>query len=72
MNNMFDLTGKVAVVIGASSGLGRDAAVAYAEYGAYVALLARRYDRLVELKEKNRKGDRAQGSGHQVRCYQRR
>lgn len=52
MNNMFDLTGKVAVVTGASSGLGRDAAVAYAEYGADVALLARRYDRLVELKEK--------------------
>ncbi|MBP3538970.1 MAG: SDR family oxidoreductase [Oscillospiraceae bacterium] len=49
---MFDLTGKVAVVTGASSGLGRDAAVAYAEYGADVALLARRYDRLVELKEK--------------------
>lgn len=52
MNNMFDLTGKVSVVTGASSGLGRDAAVAYAEYGADVALLARRYDRLVELKEK--------------------
>lgn len=52
MNNMFDLTGKVAVVTGASSGLGRDATVAYAEYGADVALLARRYDRLVELKEK--------------------
>lgn len=52
MNNMFDLTGKVAVVTGASSGLGHDAAIAYAEYGADVALLARRYDRLVELKEK--------------------
>lgn len=52
MNNMFDLTGKVAVVTGASSGLGQDAAIAYAEYGADVALLARRYDRLVELKEK--------------------
>lgn len=56
MNNMFDLTGKVAVVTGASSGLGHDAAIAYAEYGADVALLARRYDRLVELKEKIEKG----------------
>lgn len=44
--NLFDLTGKVAVVTGASSGLGADAALAYAEQGADVALLARRKDRL--------------------------
>lgn len=47
--NLFDLTGKVAVVTGASSGLGADAARAYAEYGADVALLARRLDRLESL-----------------------
>lgn len=47
--NMFDLTGKVAVVTGASSGLGHDAAKAYAEYGADVALLARRKDKLEAL-----------------------
>ena len=41
MSNLFDLTGKVAVVTGASSGLGADAAIAYAEAGADVALLAR-------------------------------
>lgn len=34
MNKYFDLTGKVAVVTGASSGLGASAAVAYAEAGA--------------------------------------
>lgn len=44
--NLFDLTGKVAVVTGASSGLGADAARAYAEAGADVALLARRREKL--------------------------
>lgn len=46
---MFELNGKVAVVTGASSGLGKDAAIAYAKAGADVALLARRKDRLDEV-----------------------
>lgn len=54
--NLFDLTGKVAVVTGASSGLGADAARAYAEQGADVALLARRKEKLesvcAEITEK--------------------
>lgn len=44
--NLFDLTGKIAVVTGASSGLGADAARAYAAQGADVALLARRKEKL--------------------------
>lgn len=44
--NLFDLTGKVAVVTGASSGLGARAARAYAEHGAEVALLARRVEKI--------------------------
>ena len=52
MINMFDLTGKVVVVTGASSGLGADAALCYAEAGANVALLARRVEKLNETKEK--------------------
>lgn len=51
MSNIFDLSGKIAVVVGASSGLGADAARAYAEHGADVALLARRVDRLETLHE---------------------
>ncbi|MGE4354343.1 MAG: SDR family NAD(P)-dependent oxidoreductase [Oscillospiraceae bacterium] len=49
---MFDLSGKVAVVTGASSGLGADAALAYAEAGANVALLARRKAKLDEVVKK--------------------
>lgn len=45
MNNLFDLTGKVAVVTGASSGIGADAAYAYALHGADIALLARRTEK---------------------------
>ncbi len=48
---MFDLNGKVAVITGASSGLGADAAMAYATQGADVAILARRIDKLEEVKK---------------------
>ncbi len=60
MENCFDLEGKVAVVTGASGGLGADAAMAYAQNGADVALLARRKDRLEALaKEIESTGQKA-------------
>lgn len=58
MNQYFDLTGKVAVVTGASSGLGADAALAYAQAGADVALLARRVEKLDEVKKEIEKTGR--------------
>lgn len=58
MGNMFDLAGKVAVVTGASSGLGADAALAYAEAGADVALLARRIEKLESVKAEIEKAGR--------------
>ena len=51
---MFDLTGKVAVVTGASSGMGADAAMGYAQAGADVAILARRKEKLDAVAEKVR------------------
>lgn len=47
----FDLTDRVAVVTGASSGLGEGLARALASVGARVVVVARRYDRLVKLAE---------------------
>ncbi|MBE0466932.1 MAG: SDR family oxidoreductase [Candidatus Desulforudis sp.] len=47
--NLFDLTGKTALVTGASSGLGWQFAQVLAEYGADVAVAARRVDRLQQL-----------------------
>ncbi|MGI9539489.1 MAG: SDR family NAD(P)-dependent oxidoreductase, partial [Miltoncostaeaceae bacterium] len=48
-SDLFDLTGKTAVVTGGSSGLGVTFARALAENGANVVLAARRRDRLDEV-----------------------
>ena len=47
----FDLTGKVAVVTGASSGFGQQFARALSEQGCDVAILARRKERLEEFSK---------------------
>ncbi|MCQ4362243.1 SDR family oxidoreductase [Mycobacterium gordonae] len=48
---LFDLRGKKALITGASSGIGRTVALAYAEAGAEVALAARHLDALEALAE---------------------
>ena len=54
---MFNLKGKVAVITGASSGLGRQMSTSFAEQGANLVLLARRIERLHEIKnELEKKG----------------
>ena len=47
---MFDLSNRVAVVSGASSGLGQQMARAFARQGANLAILARRIERLESFK----------------------
>ena len=49
---MFNLKGNVAVVSGASSGLGQQMALALARQGASIAILARRAERLAEFEPK--------------------
>jgi gluconate 5-dehydrogenase len=61
MKNLFDLSGKVALVTGASSGLGVQIAKALANQGADIAIAARRVEKLENVK--------AQIEGLGSRCF---
>lgn len=59
-SNLFDLTGKVALVTGGSRGLGREMALAFADHGADVAIVSRKLDACKETAaEIEAKGRRA-------------
>lgn len=60
LKNYFDVSGRYAVVTGASSGLGRQFALCLAEQGANVAIMARRVEKLEEV--------RAEAEKFGVRC----
>ena len=53
MQNLLDLTGKIAIVTGASSGMGAAITKLFAEQGATVVALARRKELLDELAAQN-------------------
>ncbi len=61
--NLFDLSGKTAVVIGGSSTLGGAMAEALAAYGAAVALTGRKADNAEPIRQ------RIEAAGGQARCY---
>ncbi|KNF09080.1 3-oxoacyl-[acyl-carrier-protein] reductase FabG [Gottschalkia purinilytica] len=64
--NLFDFKDRVTVITGASSGLGADAARAFAEHGADVVIMARRKEKLDTLAEEiNAKG---KGKAFAVQC----
>ena len=65
--NMKKLENKVAIITGASGGLGRGTAVAYAKAGADVVICARRLEKLEEVAKGMRR-TRYQSTTRKMRC----
>ena len=63
MNNPFSLEGRIIVVTGASSGIGRQVAITCSKMGARIALIGRNVERLEETRAQ------MDGEGHIVISY---
>ena len=63
MTNLIDLTGRKILVIGASSGIGKQTAITLSKVGASVILSARREDKLRETLSL------LEGEGHGIHCF---
>ena len=50
MKDIFDLSGRVALITGCSGGLGVQMAKALAARGANLVIIARRYEKLIDVK----------------------
>ena len=61
-SNLFSLKGKIIIVTGASSGIGRQVAISCSQMGATVVLIARNEERLKETREQ------LSGEGHLLYC----
>ena len=66
MSDLFDLTGKVALLTGASKGMGLAMATALADHGATVVISARKQDQLDKAAEEI--NARGRGKAHGVSC----
>ncbi len=55
MHNLFDLSGKIVLVTGASSGIGREIAISASAHGAEVIITGRNEARLAETKQMTNK-----------------
>ena len=58
--NLFDLSGRVAVITGASRGLGREMALAFADHGADIVIASRKFENCEKVADEVRaRGQRA-------------
>jgi 2-dehydro-3-deoxy-D-gluconate 5-dehydrogenase len=70
MNNLFDLSGQVAVVTGGSRGLGKEMAIGLASAGADIVVIARQVEEEV-LHEIRKEGVKAIGVNFNLRDFER-
>jgi NAD(P)-dependent dehydrogenase (short-subunit alcohol dehydrogenase family) len=71
MSDLFDLTGKVAVVTGGSRGLGRSMALAFADHGADVVIASRKLDNCETVADEVRaKGRQALAVAYHAASWQ--